>query len=166
MKVYNLINNVMEKLCAILMIVMCLSSFAQVVNRFVFHKSFIWTDEIVLYSMVWVTFFGSALAVTRDSHTRIDFFVSLFSPKIRGCILAFSDFLCAVFCVILAWFSVPVFQKNLYIYSSGLHLPNAIYYFAVIAGCVIMVIYFMIRAVHGVKVALNPQPTPQKEGDD
>ena len=103
--------------------------------------------------------------MSRNSHTRIDFFVSLFSPKIRGCILAFSDLLCAVFCVILGYLSIPVFQKNLHIYSSGLHLPNAIYYFAVIMGCVIMVIYFVILAVRGVKESLNLQP-PHKEGDD
>lgn len=156
MKFYNMINSIMEKLCALLMIIMCLSSFAQVVNRFLFHKSFIWTDEIVLFSMVWVTFFGSALAVSRNSHTRIDFFVSLFTDKIKGCILAFSDLLCAIFCIILAYVSFPVFQKNLHIYSSGLHLPNAISYFAVIMGCIIMVIYFTMHAVFGVKQALNP----------
>ena len=91
MKAYKIMNSVMEKLCAFLMILMCLCSFAQVANRVFFGKSLIWTDEIVLFSMVWVTFFGSALAVARDSHTRIDFFVSLFSPKIKAYILAFSN---------------------------------------------------------------------------
>ncbi len=151
MKALKLLDSIMEKVCAFLMIFMCLSSFAQVANRFIFHRSFIWTDEIVLFSMVWVTFFGSALAVSRNTHTRIDFFVSLFSPKVRAYLLAFSDLLCAVFCVALAYISLPVYQKNLKIYSSGLHLPNAISYFAIIAGCIIMVAYFIVLAVREVK---------------
>ena len=146
MKAFKIMDSIMEKLCAILMVVMCLSSFAQVANRFLFHRSFIWTDEIVLFSMVWVTFFGSALAVSRNTHTRIDFFISLFSPKVRSCFLAVSNILCAGFCVALAYISLPVFRKNMKIYSSGLHLPNAISYFAVIFGCVIMVIYFLMLA--------------------
>ena len=151
MKALKVLDAVMEKLCAFLMILMCLSSFAQVMNRLIFHRSFIWTDEIVLFSMVWVTFFGSALAVSRNTHTRIDFFVSLFPPKTKAYILAFSNVLCAVFCVALGYISLPVFRKNLKIYSSGLHLPNAISYFAIIFGCVIMVVYFLILAVREVK---------------
>ena len=146
MKWFKTLGTFLEVLCAILMIVMCLCSFAQVANRLIFNKSFIWTDEIVLFSMVWVTFFGSALAVSRNTHTRIDFFVSLFKPRVKGYILAFSDVLCAAFCVALAYVSLPVFRKNMTIYSSGLHLPNAISYFAVIVGSVLMVLLFVLQA--------------------
>lgn len=145
MKYINIVNSVMEKLCAFLMVLMCLCSFAQVANRFLLGSSFAWTDEIVLFSMVWTTFLGSALAVSRNSHTRIDFFVSLFSPKIRNFFLGISGLLCAAFCVALAYVSLPVFEKNLTIYSSGLHLPNAISYFAIIFGCIIMVLYFILH---------------------
>lgn len=153
MKFVKFFNSFTEKLCAFLMILMCLCSFAQVVNRFLFEKSFIWTDEVVLFSMVWVAFFGSALAVSRNTHTRIDFFVSLFSPKTKSYMLAFSDILCAVFCIALAYISLPVFKKNLAIYSSGLHLPYAIYYFAIIVGCAFMVLFFVLHAGQGVKEA-------------
>ena len=102
MKAFKIMDSIMEKLCAFLMVLMCLSSFAQVANRFLFHRSFIWTDEIVLFSMVWVTFFGSALAVSRNTHTRIDFFISLFSPKIR------SYFHSYIFGMRLAFFSFPI----------------------------------------------------------
>lgn len=153
MKLKKIFDSITEKLCAFLMILMCLSSFAQVANRYIFEKSFIWTDEIVLFSMVWVTFFGSALAVSRNTHTRIDFFVSLFSPKVKSYILSFSDILCAVFCVLLAWISLPIFKKNLEIYSSGLHIPYALYYVSIIVGCVFMVIFFILHAVQGVKDA-------------
>ena len=147
MKYINILNSVMEKLCAFLMVLMCLCSFAQVTNRFLFGSSFVWTDEIVLFSMVWTAFLGSALAVSRNTHTRIDFFISLFSPKVRNCFLGVSDLLCAAFCVVLAYISFPVFQKNLTIYSSGLHLPNAINYIAVILGCVLMVVFFVLHSV-------------------
>lgn len=163
MKAYKIMNSVMEKLCAFLMILMCLCSFAQVANRVFFGKSFIWTDEIVLFSMVWVTFFGSALAVARDSHTRIDFFVSLFNPKIKAYILAFSNILCAVFTVALAYISLPVFKKNLTIYSSGLHIPNAVNYFAVIAGSVIMVVYFVVLAIQKIKEGREAGKGDRKE---
>lgn len=163
MKFFKVLDSVMEKICAFLMILMCLSSFAQVSNRFIFHRSFIWTDEIVLFSMVWVTFFGSALAVSRNSHTRIDFFISLFSPKVRSWFLAVSNLLCAAFCIILGYYTLPVFRKNMKIYSSGLHLPNAISYFAIIFGCVIMVIYFVLLAVREIKVAGTV--TEKKEGE-
>ncbi len=108
-------------------------------------------------------FFGSALAVARDSHTRIDFFVSLFSPKIKAYILAFSNILCAVFTVALAYISLPVFKKNLTIYSSGLHIPNAVNYFAVIAGSVIMVVYFVVLAIQKIKEGREAGKGDRKE---
>ena len=49
------------------------------------------------------------------------------------------------------------------IYSSGLHLPNAISYFAVIFGCVIMVVYFLMLAAREVGSARGGA---QKEGGE
>lgn len=164
MKFFKALDWLMEKLCAFLMVLMCLCSFAQVVNRYAFGRSFSWTDEIVIFSMVWVTFFGSALAVSRNSHTRIDFFVSLFPPKIRSWILAFSDVVCAAFVAALGYVSLPVFRKNLTIFSSGLHWPMAVSYFALQVGCVVMFIYFLVLAWREVK-GLTPGAQPAGNGE-
>ena len=151
MKAIKGIQVVMEKICAVLMIIMCLCSFAQVGNRLIFEKAFYWTDEITIFSMVWLTFMGSALAVSKNSHTRIDFFVNLLPGKIKKWVDALANLVCAAFCVILVFESLPVFQKNLQIYSSGLHWPMAINYVAVLLGGITMVLFFVLLAVHNVK---------------
>lgn len=63
----------LEILCAILLIAITAVVFAQVVNRFVFHGTFAWAEEISIYMMVWLVFLGASINVLEESNIRIDF---------------------------------------------------------------------------------------------
>ena len=45
----------------------------QVVNRYVFGTSFTWVEELAGMAMVYITYFGAAMATINNSNTRIDF---------------------------------------------------------------------------------------------
>ncbi len=147
MKLLKIIQTILEKTCAALMIIMALASFAQVINRFVFDGSFFWTDEIIIFSMVWLTFMGSALAVSKNSHTRIDFFITLLPETFRKYVVAFGNLVCAVFVAVLVYFSIPVFEMNMSIISPALNWPMSVSYVAIILGSIIMFVFFVMLAI-------------------
>ena len=56
----------------------------QVVNRYVFGTSFTWVEELAGMAMVYITYFGAAMATINNSNTRIDFFIrKLPGPQTR-----------------------------------------------------------------------------------
>ncbi len=142
----RIVGRITEIFCSVLMIVMCVCTFGQIVYRWALGRSFYWTDEVIVYSMVWVTFMGAAVAVARDSHTRIDFFVSLLPARVRKWVQAFGDVVCAVFMILLCNYSLPIFAMNTNNLSSALKMPLSIVYLSLIVGGALMVILFLLNA--------------------
>ena len=66
---------------AILVIVMVLMVIAQVLSRYVLHKSLSHTEELVRYLFVWATFLGAAAAAYRNRHLSIAISQNLIPPR-------------------------------------------------------------------------------------
>ena len=62
-----------EALGALLMGIMATLSFMNVVTRYVFNYSTAWTEELVIYLLVWATLLGTALAYRQGSNLMVAF---------------------------------------------------------------------------------------------
>lgn len=56
----------------VLLLCMSAIAFIQVIARYCFFTSFVWSEEISRYMMIWLTFIGSAYAVSKQDHINID----------------------------------------------------------------------------------------------
>jgi TRAP-type C4-dicarboxylate transport system permease small subunit len=80
---------------SIAMIIMVGALSLQVTARFAFEMALTWTDEIALFSLIWVSLIGAAIVIeTRSAHL-IDFFVKKFPAVVQRLISG------AVFIVLL-----------------------------------------------------------------
>ena len=61
--------------------VMTVILFLQVFSRYVFNLSITWSEELSIFCLVWLTYFGAALAVQQRRHLRIEVFVSFLKPR-------------------------------------------------------------------------------------
>lgn len=147
MKLYKLVTSFIEKLCAVLMIVMVVVTFIQVINRLVFHGAFYWAEASVLLSMLWVAFLGSVVAIGRRDHTRIDFCINLLPAKAKRVAETIDDLICAVAAGCLAYYSIYVVKVTSQQISLELGVPKSIYTCAVLVGGCAMALYFVISAI-------------------
>lgn len=72
-----------EILGGILMAVIFLSATFQVFNRFFFHLSAPWTEEVCRYSFIWLALLGIANGIKRGTHLNVNLIDSLISPKAK-----------------------------------------------------------------------------------
>ncbi len=54
----------------------------QVLARFVFHSSLSWSEELLRFSFVWVTFLGSAVGLSQGSHMNVQAFTNMMPKKV------------------------------------------------------------------------------------
>ncbi|MCL2852221.1 MAG: TRAP transporter small permease [Defluviitaleaceae bacterium] len=79
-------------------ITVCL--FAQVVFRYFLHLPLAWTEEIAIFLLVWLCYFGTSYAVLRRAHLRIDILTNFMKPHMKAifqiisnaCFLVFTIF--------------------------------------------------------------------------
>lgn len=63
-----------DKLAGLLMAALLLITLVNVFVRYFTDQSFAWTEEISCFLMLVLSLAGSAVAVARDSHIRVDYF--------------------------------------------------------------------------------------------
>lgn len=58
--------------------------FLQVVLRYVFAASFLWAEELSLFSFIWCVYLGAAIGVRRRSHFGFDFLAESLAGRWAG----------------------------------------------------------------------------------
>jgi len=67
-----------------------------------------WYDEIASVGLVWLTYYGSALAALRGAHIGVPGFVNAMPPKFRVAAALFAEAIVFVFFIMLAWTGIQV----------------------------------------------------------
>jgi len=70
-----------DRLGAVLMALLLLITLANVIVRYFTDQSFAWTEEISSVLMLVLCMAGSACAIARDTHIRVEYFFSAGSPE-------------------------------------------------------------------------------------
>lgn len=71
-KIIDILFKIVEVVLALLFAVMVVLVFIQVLARFIFNSSTTWTEEIVNYSMIWVSMLGACVLMRVKGHMAID----------------------------------------------------------------------------------------------
>lgn len=90
------------RLAAVSLLLLLVLALVQVVARNLFDTGFAAADTLSRYLVLYVTFFGAALAVERNRHIRIDVLANFMSPVIRARLLRPLHALAAAVCLLLA----------------------------------------------------------------
>lgn len=114
-KFFNMTANVVRWVCLVLLFVLTLLVFAKVLFRYLLNSPLIWSDEIIMYVLLTLTYFGAALAAESRSHIRVelaDKLMQYFGSKALKVYHLISDiFISLILCIVI------YFGVNISIYS-------------------------------------------------
>jgi len=65
------------------MIIMTPVVFANVILRFLFRRSLVWSPEVARYCFVWITFLGTAVALRENSHAKVSLLLEKATGNVR-----------------------------------------------------------------------------------
>jgi len=81
------LEELLVKLVACLVGCILVSVTVQVVSRLIGVALFVWLDEVIRISVLWLTFLGSAVAIRRKSHFVIDLLVEMLPSAPRRLVM-------------------------------------------------------------------------------
>ena len=67
-----------------------------------------WYDEVASIGLVWLTYYGSALAALRGAHIGVPGLVNAMPPGLRVVVTLFAEAVVLLFFVLLAWYGLQV----------------------------------------------------------
>ena len=118
--------------------VMTLLTLVQVVMRYVFNDSLIWSEEAVRYLFVWVALIGAGAAVGHGTHYGLEAAHRYVTPRVRA-VLGFLATL-VVLAFVLALFTTGIREAVLAARQSSLTMPIRMHwaYAAIPVGAALM----------------------------
>ncbi|GHU05295.1 hypothetical protein FACS1894158_07670 [Betaproteobacteria bacterium] len=158
----SLLIRLLEVVCTIFFITMSVVLFIQTMAR-LFGVSFFWAEELARYSMVWIVFLGSTVAVYQGSHTNIGVFVNLLPPMTHRYVEALVSLACAAIIGIIAYHGITVFKVGMMGKSPAMAIPLG-YVFGAVTFCgMLMAIFFINRAALRALDKPLPEAIPTEE---
>jgi len=92
------LNQFEEILCSIGLLGATFLMFINVIMRYIFNYGVPWSEDVVRYTILWVTFVGIAICVRKGQHVAIDlFYILLKNKKIKFTLLLTVNIISVIF---------------------------------------------------------------------
>lgn len=117
----------------------------EVVLRYIFGLSLIFTEELARYLMVWIVFLGGALAVKDDSHIRINVLVQRLSPRLGRLVRITAHGLTMFLLVVLTVEGTKILPRQLDQMCITIDTSMFYFYLAIPVGSILMIIFILPR---------------------
>ncbi len=117
-----------------------------VILRYVFNSSILGGSELVTFLFIYTTALGSAIAIPKNRHIRISYFVDHLSGMVRVIAEVFVYFLVALINVVMLLYSLDWIAKVGSDLSQSLGIPLGLVKVSVPIGCSLAVIFSLYAA--------------------
>lgn len=133
-------NLLLKILLGVLLAVSLVVLTCQIISRFVLNAPLTWSDELLRYLLVWITFIGAGLAIRYSKLIRLEFLFNIikFPNNVERGIRGLAVVITIVFCVILLLYSMQILEVVHVQRSAAMHIPMSIPYLAIPLGSLIM----------------------------
>ena len=115
----------------------------EVILRYLFKHSLIFTEELSRYLMVWIVFLGSALAIRDSSHIHINFLTKRFSTENQRWLRLSAHLLTLVFLVFIAVEGLKFLPQQLQQMCITIDISLFYFYLAIPVGSILMIIFLL-----------------------
>ena len=123
------------------------AAFYQVVMRYVFNISPEWTEETVVYLIIWAVFLVASTLTKERGHVGATFIVERLSTPVRRGLEIFNALLAMTFCFLICWWGYQIVQVAFVTDERSLtsmRYPLWIWYLSVPAGTTLIFIRYLV----------------------
>jgi len=128
---FEAINKIIDRLesgaMVAFMAIATIATALQVVLRFGFNTSVFWIEEVVLYSIICMSFIGASMGVRYGAHISVDVLQAFAGPTVRRLLLLVAAMIGVAFGIALAYYGSQLFMSTLKrgVLSPALRIPLA-----------------------------------------
>lgn len=139
------LTRTLESLLTVLLFAMFAMIAVLVVLRYLFGTTIIGGNEATIVAFIYTTAIGAGIAIMRDEHIAIDYFVQKFSPRAQEHLLQLRLVLLAILNLVIVVYSIAWIQRTGGFLMPTLGVPQMVAQFSVPLGGSLSVMYCIVR---------------------
>lgn len=137
------------------MAVLVISTFMQVVFRFVLNSPLAWTEELARYCLIYLTFLGAAYAMAMKQHVIVEFFTNLFPPIGRKIFYTIATLVNLFFFSLMIYYGLELSLNSMEQTSPVLRIPMGVIYSVIPVSGLLLVINTLSTYIQDIKKGDN-----------
>jgi len=130
-KIISFINSITRYFVIAIMGLMIVAVFLQVLFRFFLDQPLAWTEELARYLLVWLTFLGSAYAMSIKAHIGTEYIQKFLSPLWNKIVLSVAALLTITFFVVMIHQGYLLSMRSMTQTSPSLLVPMGYVYMVI-----------------------------------
>lgn len=133
----------------VLIIFMIFGVSTDVVLRYFFARPIHWMLEVTAYSLLWMTFLGTAWVLKKEGHVKVDLVLNRLEPKAQALVTIITSFMGAIISLVITWYGATVTWEHLqtgYFLSTLLRPPKWTILAIIPIGSFFLFVQFLRRA--------------------
>lgn len=121
--------------------------FVQVVTRNLLNSTSSLLDELSKFIFVWIMYLGVAMAVYREKHIGIEFFIDHLKGKVKRFVIIFNTVMTAVFFAVLAVYGLRYTASTMNMISPIMHIALGLMYVCIAVSAIISILFCINRLI-------------------
>jgi len=128
-------------------------AFVEVILRYVFQTSLVWSSDLVVVSIIWAVFIGLSITLRKGGHIKIEVVVNLLSGWKKASVIFLSSLIGLLFSLFLFYFSIKyaAFLRESGEVSITTDIPEYIFFLALPIGGLLLSIRYIQELIKGLK---------------
>lgn len=168
-QISNFLYQVLRWITVVTVVAMLVLMLVEVVRRYLFDKTFLWSDEIIRYLLLYCTFLGGACAYYQKGLVAFTLIFDKLNKKTQAILMLVTNIICLVFFAFLLRYSIlkvtsPSVVKSV---STASGLSLSVLYASVPIGLFFLLVFtidFFPELIRNIRDAGKPEA--KKEGSD
>ena len=119
----------------------------QVIMRYVFNNPPVWSEELALFLMQWITFIGVSYGIHKRLHVRMPALELRLPPTWRKALVISSNILCLTACFLAIRPAWAYFSRMAVVTSPAMRLPYGFVYICLPIGYTLVVMSFIVDII-------------------
>lgn len=143
-KCLKILHRIEEVFCTFGLLFVTVVLFANVVLRYCFHSGLHWSDEIIRYVMIWISFVGISFGIRQDKLMAVDLILNYVGAGYQRLIRIINSVLGILFGILILYYgivAVSTMAKSAQV-SPALEVPMYIFYMTIPLSGAIMTLEF------------------------
>lgn len=141
----NVIYRFFKIFTSIMLIFASILIFTDVLSRYLIGKALGWSEELLRYLLIWMTFLGTYLGVKEDEHMGIRIFFDRIPVKWRAPIKGVADILTIVLFLVFTILSMQYVFRFWVDLSPLLEIPMGLIYLVMVIGGSLLIFQIVFR---------------------
>lgn len=142
------VRRVEEGIIGLLMAETIVVGIMQVAARYVFHSSLPWSEELLRFSFIWISFLAASVGVAEKAHVSVSVLVDRLPKKAGLLVNITASIISGAFCAAIAYYGygLVALQAETQQLSAAMEIPMWLPYLAVVVGNLSMAVRFLLQA--------------------